>query len=131
VGGCDGGHHVCQRHRGIVHHVLDFLAPNFGSQKNFGRAVQLVAYSYTPSWVAGIFYIIPALGILALLAGLYGLYLLYLGLPQIMKTPDDKVVIYLVVTIVAVIIVSFILTAILTAVVFGIFGLSALSMMGS
>jgi hypothetical protein len=115
----------------ITSYIVDFLAPNFGSQKNFGRAVQLVAYSYTPSWVAGIFYIIPALGILALLAGLYGLYLLYLGLPQIMKTPDDKVVIYLVVTIVAVIIVSFILTAILTAVVFGIFGLSALSMMGS
>ena len=25
--------------------VMDYLAPNFGSQKNFGRALQTVAYS--------------------------------------------------------------------------------------
>lgn len=110
--------------------VVDFLAPNFGSEKNLGRATQLVAYSYTPAWVAGILNIIPFLGILVLLASLYGLYLIYLGLPHMMKTPQDKVVVYLVVTIIVVIIVSVILTAILTPIMFGIFGLSALSLMG-
>ncbi|HMK38640.1 MAG TPA: Yip1 family protein [Bacteroidota bacterium] len=111
--------------------VIDFLAPNFGSQKDFGRAMQLVAYSYTPAWVAGILNIVPFLGVLVLVASIYGLYLLYLGFPHTMKTPQDKVVVYMVVSIIVLIIVYFVLTAILTAIVFGIFGLSALSMMGS
>jgi hypothetical protein len=114
----------------LTAYVIDFLAPNFGSQKNFGRAMQLVAYSYTPVWLAGILNIVPALGILVLVASLYGLYLMFLGIPNMMKTPQDKVVVYMVVSIVALIVVYFVLTAILTAIVFGIFGLSAMSMMG-
>ena len=111
--------------------VIDYLAPNFGSQKNFGRSMQLVAYSYTPAWVAGILTIIPVLGVLVLIASLYGLYILYLGFPHTMKTPQDKVVSYMVVSIIVLIIVYFVLTAILTMIVLGIFGLSAMSMMGS
>lgn len=111
--------------------VIDYLAPNFGSQKNFGRSMQLVAYSYTPAWVAGILTIIPVLGVLVLIASLYGLYILYLGFPHTMKTPQDKVISYMVVSIIVLIIVYFVLTAILTMIVFGIFGLSAMSMMGS
>ncbi|HTY57782.1 MAG TPA: Yip1 family protein [Bacteroidota bacterium] len=111
--------------------VVDFLAPNFGSQKNFGRSMQLVAYSYTPAWVAGILHIVPVLGILVFIASLYGFYIMYLGFPHTMKTPEDKVVVYMVVAIIVLIVVYFVLTAILTAIVFGIFGLSALSMMGS
>ena len=110
--------------------VVDLLAPNFGSQKNFGRAIQLVAYSYTPAWVAGVLNIVPPLGPIALLAGLYGLYLLYLGLPHTMKTPQDKVVVYLVVTIIVLILVSFILFAILTPIALAIFGFGMLSGMG-
>jgi lysylphosphatidylglycerol synthetase-like protein (DUF2156 family) len=56
--------------------VIDILAPNFASEKNFPRAVQLVAYSFTPGWIAGVFHIIPALAVLATLANLYGLFLL-------------------------------------------------------
>jgi len=105
--------------------VIDFLAPNFGSQKGLGRAVQLVAYSYTPAWVAGILYIIPGLSWLVLLASLYSLYLMYLGLAPIMKTPQDKVVGYLVVSIIVLIIVYAVIGAILSMIVLGIFGLSA------
>jgi hypothetical protein len=111
--------------------VVDFLATNFGSQKNFGRALQLVAYAYTPAWVAGILNIVPAVGVLASLAGLYGLYLLYLGLPHTMKTPPDKVVVYLIVTIVALLVIYMLLGAILTAMVFAVLGMGALGMMGS
>src|SRR4030065_2308992 len=42
--------------------VIDLLAPSFGSQKNMGRAVQLVAYSMTPVWIAGILNILPSIG---------------------------------------------------------------------
>lgn len=106
--------------------VIDALAPNFGSQKNYGRAIQLVAYSLTPMWVAGILNIIPAIGWLASLLGLYGLYLLYLGLSPLMKTPDDKKVGYLVVSIVILIVIYFVIAAILGAILFSIFGVSAL-----
>ena len=110
--------------------VVDYLAPNFGSQKNFGRAMQLVAYSYTPAWIAGILNIVPALAVLVVVASIYGLYLMYLGFTPTMKTPGDKVVVYMVVSIIVLIVVYFVLTALLTAIVFGIFGLSAMSMIG-
>src|ERR1700710_1887518 len=48
-------------------YVIDALAPSFGSPKNVGKSAQLVAYSYTASWVAGIFYILPRLSILGIL----------------------------------------------------------------
>jgi hypothetical protein len=110
-------------------YVIAFLAPRFSSQQDMGRAVQLVAYSYTPAWVAGILALIPALGVLVLVAGLYGLYLMYLGLPQMMKTPQDKVIPYLVVSIIVLIVTYWIISLILTSVIFGIFGLSAMTMM--
>jgi hypothetical protein len=106
--------------------VVDFLATNFGSQKNFGRAMQLVAYAYTPAWVAGILSIIPAIGFIGMLAGLYGLYLLYLGFPHTMKTPQDKVIIYMIVTIVVLLVIYMIIGAIMSTVLFGAFGLTSL-----
>jgi len=107
--------------------VIDLLAPSFGSQKNMGRAVQLVAYSMTPIWIAGILNILPSIGWLAGLIGLYGLYLMYLGLAPLMKTPEDKKVGYLVVSIIILIVVYFVIAAILTAILMAVFGLSILS----
>jgi len=114
----------------VAAYLVNFLAPNLGSQKNLGKAFQLVAYSFTPGWVAGIFYIVPSLGWLAGLAGLYSLYLLYLGLPVMMKTPQDKVVLFLIVCIIAVFIVYAVVGAILGSIFFALFGISALSMGG-
>jgi hypothetical protein len=107
--------------------IVDALAPSFGSQKSRGRAIQLVAYSYTPSWVAGVFNIIPLLSWVPILAGLYGLYLLYLGFPLTMKTPPDKVLIYLIVVVVVVVVVSMIIGAILSALLFTLLGLHAMT----
>jgi hypothetical protein len=109
--------------------VIDALAPSFGSAKNMGRAVQLVAYSMTPVWIAGILNILPTIGWLAGLLGLYGLYLMYLGLAPLMKTPEDKKVGYLVVSIIILIVVYFVIIAILTAILMAIFGLSMFSAM--
>lgn len=111
--------------------VIDLLAPSFGSQKNMGRAVQLVAYSMTPVWIAGILNILPTIGWLAGLIGLYGLYLMFLGLAPLMKTPEDKKIGYLIVSIIILIVVYFVIAAILTAIFMAIFGLSILSAMGS
>lgn len=111
--------------------VIDALAPNFGSQKNLGRAVQLVAYSATPAWVAGILYILPFIGWLASLLGLYSLYLMYVGLPHTMKAPQDKVMVYLIVSIIVLLVVYFVIAAILTSILLGIFGLSLLGVTGT
>ena len=110
-------------------YVIAFLAPRFASQQDMGRAVQLVAYSFTPAWVAGILSIVPALGILIFLGGIYGLYLMYLGLPHMMKTPQDKIIGYVVVSIVGVIVTYWIITLVLTSIILRVFGLSATTMM--
>jgi Yip1 domain len=80
--------------------VIDFLAPQFGGEKSQAQALKVAAYSMTAAWVAGIFAILPMLGILSIL-GLYSIYLLYLGLPVLMKVPQDKAMVYTVVVIVA------------------------------
>src|SRR5512145_1111134 len=36
----------------LVALIVNSLATSFGSEKNFGRALQLVVYSLTPYWVA-------------------------------------------------------------------------------
>jgi hypothetical protein len=77
--------------------IIDALAPTFGSKQNAQKAMQLAVYSMTVPYVAGVFYIIPSLGVLASIAGLYGLYVLYLGFNEpMMDTPKDKVLGYLI-----------------------------------
>ena len=83
--------------------IINALAPTFGSKSDAVNSMKLAVFSMTPFWVAGVFYLIPFLGVLALLAGLYGLYVLYLGFSHpLMDTPQDKVVGYLLVSIVVV-----------------------------
>jgi hypothetical protein len=98
----------------IVAWVVNLLAPTFASQKSFPNALKVTVYSYTPSWLAGVFFLIPALGFLKIL-GLYGLYLLYLGLPPLMKTPPEKAIWYTIVSVVLAIIVWIVLISVLTA----------------
>lgn len=89
--------------------IIDALAPTFSGQKNQIQALKVAAYSYTAAWVGGIFSLIPALAILGLLAGLYSLYLLYLGLPILMKAPQEKAVGYTVVVIIVAIVLYFVI----------------------
>lgn len=93
----------------ILAFIIDALAANFGSEKNFNKSFQVAAYSATAGLVGGIFLIIPALAILSMLASLYGLYLLYVGLPILKKTPADKAVNYFVVVLLVAIVIGVIL----------------------
>ena len=105
----------------ISTYVIDALAPSFDSPKNLGKSAQLVAYSYTASWVAGIFHILPTLGILVIL-GLYGIYLFYLGLPILKKTPEDKRVVYMIVSAIVIVVVSAVVGFIITNIIYGVTG---------
>ncbi len=93
--------------------VIDALAPSFGSEKNMGRSIQLVAYSFTPIWVGGLLAILPAIAVVGTLLGLYGLYLLYLGIPKLKKTPEDRQIGYFVVSLIVIIVVYILIAYIL------------------
>ncbi|NVO11668.1 MAG: YIP1 family protein [Bacteroidales bacterium] len=92
--------------------VIDNLAPNFGSTKDFRKTVQIIVYSYTPILLASVFQAIPTISFLSII-GLYSLYLLYIGMKQMLKTPEDKLAIYFVVNFLVIIGVFVIILAIL------------------
>lgn len=96
--------------------VINKLAPTFNSTPSDIQAPKLVAYAYTPAWVAGVFNIIPALMVLGILGGLYSIYLFYVGLPVMMKTPRDKVIPYMVVAALVIIVLTVIVGVVAAAI---------------
>lgn len=84
----------------VVGLIIDALAPSFGGEKNQVQALKVAVYSSTAAWLSGIFIIVPGVGLLLSLLGLYSLYLLYVGLPKLMKSPEDKSVGYTVVVVI-------------------------------
>jgi hypothetical protein len=105
----------------VVAMIVDALAPTFGGRKDALGALKVTAYSFTPAWLATILTIVPALGFVAGVIGLYGLYLMYLGLPVLMRTPEDKALGYTVVVVLCAIVLN-IAVAALTGLVTGGYG---------
>lgn len=103
----------------ITTFVVDALAPSFGAEKNLNKSAQFVAYSSTPAYLGAIFAILPSIALIGSLIGLYGLYLMYLGIAPMKKAPEDKKVVYLIVSIVVLIAAYFVLALILAS-VFGL-----------
>lgn len=98
----------------ITTYAVDLLATNFKSEKDLNKSAQLVAFSSTASWVAGILGIIPVIGAMAGFAGgIYSIYLMYLGVGPMKKTPEDSKVIYMVVVGVVLIATSMVVASIL------------------
>lgn len=100
----------------VIALIADALAPGFGGQKNTFNALKLVAYSSTAAMLGGVFAVIPALGALTLVASIYSLYLLYVGVPILMKVPQEKALPYTAVLVVCAIVVGVIAGTILGAV---------------
>lgn len=99
----------------VVALIINALAPSFGGEKNPIKAAQVAVYSWTAAWVVGVFGLVPMLGILGIL-GLYSFYLLYLGLPKLMKAPQEKAVVYTIVSVICGIGVFFVVGIIAAAV---------------
>jgi hypothetical protein len=107
----------------VVSLIVDALAPSFGGTKNPIQALKVVAYASTAAWVASVFNLIPFIGWIGALAGaIYSIYLLYLGLPRLMKTPDDKAAVYTLVTVAIVIVVQIVIGMVVG--VFAVMGLA-------
>lgn len=99
----------------VLHIIINALAQTFASKQNPENAMKLAAYAMTPAWVASALSIIPMLYILVMIASLYSVYVLYLGLDaNLMETPKEKIVSYLVVIIVITFVIMFVIGAILS-----------------
>jgi hypothetical protein len=98
--------------------IVEKLAPSFQSSGDLVQALKLITYSQAPFWVSGVLNLIPFLGVLTFLVALYGLYLVYVGMPTMMKTPQEKVLPYLLVVI-GVSIVLWIVISFVTAAIVG------------
>lgn len=91
--------------------IIDYLAPNFGGTRSQIQAFKVATYSSTAQWVAGIFQLVPALSILGIV-GLYSVYLLYLGVPVLMRVPQERATTYVVAVIVVGIVIALVIGAI-------------------
>ena len=102
--------------------VVNELATNFGSQKNFDAAFRFISYSFTAYFVANAaagLLAIPFLSNLIALCGLYSLYIMWTGFTPNMATPEDKKVGYFVISLLVMIVGYFILRAILGMILLG------------
>ena len=107
----------------ITAYIIDYLSSGFASEKNINKSAQLVAFSYTPIWIAGFLSFIPFLGFFIVIAGwVYFIYLFYLGLGILKKTPEYKKVIYMVVAFIVMLTVNFIVSTILMSIFAGSMG---------
>lgn len=71
--------------------IVEILAPKFGGPQDADAALKLAVFAPTVAWVAGAALIIPILGgIVALAGGIYSLYALYLGVPIVMRVPQER-----------------------------------------
>ena len=104
----------------LVAWVVDALATTFGGEKNFVKSLQLVAYSYTAAWIAGILHLLPFIGaLLALAAAIYSFYTFYLGVAVMKKCPHDKAAGYTIVVVLCGIVMGVLLFNVLVSVVIG------------
>ena len=92
-------------------YIINFIGQYFSAESNLRQAMKLSVYSSTAFWLAAIFGIIPAIGFLSIL-GLYSMYLLYIGIPLLMKVPEEKVMSFTVAVIIASVILGFLLNAV-------------------
>jgi len=101
--------------------LVDRMAPAFGGNRDLGRSAQLVAYAYTPAWLAGIFYLLPMVQQLVVL-GLYGVYLFYLGIPVMKRMPDNQRIAFTISSAIVLIIIRFVVGLLIVNIVYAISG---------
>ncbi|MDT3376501.1 Yip1 family protein [Labrys neptuniae] len=94
--------------------VIDRLAPHFGGRSDFLSAFKLAAYGMTAAWLANVFTIVPALGLLAIV-GLYSVYLLFAGAPVLMRIPTMKTSIYTIAVVLIGLLLNFLVGSVLAA----------------
>lgn len=72
----------------LVALAISRLAPSFEGKSDDLRALKLVAFSYTPIWLAEVFGMIPGLRWLDVL-GLYAIYVFYVGVARMTRSKEE------------------------------------------
>jgi Yip1-like protein len=91
----------------VVAIIIDQLAPRFDSQKDFGNALRVTVYSFTPYWVGGACALIPGLRFVGNVVAFFGIYVMWTGLPRLMKVPADKAFVYVAAAVVCAVVIMF------------------------
>jgi hypothetical protein len=103
--------------------VLYALADNFGAKKDDTVALKVMVFANMIALVSSVALIIPYIGRLVTAAGsIYGLVLLFWGMRDLLEPPQDKMVMYYVVTLLILIaagVVLFLLVGVITGLLIG------------
>jgi hypothetical protein len=89
--------------------AIEHLAPRFKSDGGTDEALALLAYSSTPLWLAGLFYIFVALSPLVLAGIVYAVYLFFMGLTPMLNTPPEQRVPFTLVAVLTVVVLHIVL----------------------
>jgi len=96
--------------------VMKYIAPSFNGTNDQSACLKLVAFSMTPAWLGGIFYLIPMsflASLLSFLCSLYSIYVLWQGITPIVNVPAEKRLVFLIIMVIVSIVISMILAALL------------------
>ena len=75
----------------LVGLIINGLAPTFAGSSDRRQALKVAAYSFTPAWLSSVLALSPVLPTLLQWTALfYGIYVLYLGLPVLMRSPQER-----------------------------------------
>ncbi len=77
--------------------MIHWMSSTYGAESFFIKGVVLMGYACTPVFLAGLFAVYPVWWfdvLLAIAAGSYAIRLLYLGIPPVMKVPEDRGFLY-------------------------------------
>ena len=86
-----GGVYVCAL-------IIDALAPTFNGTKDILKAFKVAAYSSDRGLARRASSTSSPMLMILSVVGLYSFYLLYLGLPRLMRSPEDQAIGYVGVT---------------------------------
>jgi hypothetical protein len=67
--------------------IFSFIAPMFGSSRNYLAALKVATYGAIPVLLAGATLIMPAMAIIAMVGLCHTLYLYWMGAQQVLKVP--------------------------------------------
>jgi hypothetical protein len=98
----------------VISLVAAALAPSSGGVPNRMQSLKLIAYASTPGFIAGVFNIVPLLGLLSIVGSLYGLYLVYLGATPVLAVPRGNAIGFTVLVVLAAIVLGVIFGLLVT-----------------
>ncbi|MAT50008.1 MAG: hypothetical protein CMK32_02345 [Porticoccaceae bacterium] len=81
----------------FIGYMVDWMSTTFNARSFLAKGIVLTAYATTPVFVAGLFAVYPVWWfdiLLATAACSYAIRLVYLGVPPVMKVPEERGFLY-------------------------------------